>query len=77
MLVLCLKEGEKIILDNGITVTLALIQKTKGRAPQVRLGIDAPKDMVIVRGEILEEQQRVIEQSKKNLATWSKKPLGP
>ncbi len=47
MLVLSRKQGEKIILGNGVTVTVVSI---KGNC--VRLGIDAPADVRILREEL-------------------------
>lgn len=47
MLVLSRKQGEKIILGNGVTVTVVSI---KGNC--VRLGIDAPPDVRILREEL-------------------------
>ena len=47
MLVLSRKLGEKIVIGNGITITVV---KIKGN--QVRLGIDAPDQVPILRAEI-------------------------
>ena len=47
MLVLSRKQGEKIILGNGVTITMVSI---KGNA--VRLGIEAPEDVRILREEL-------------------------
>ncbi len=47
MLVLSRKPGEKIVLGDGITITLVHI---KGNT--VRLGIDAPADVAVVRAEL-------------------------
>lgn len=47
MLVLSRKEGERIILGNGVVVTVLRTQN--GR---VRLGVDAPKGVRIMRGEL-------------------------
>ncbi len=47
MLVLTRKPREEIRIGNGITVT---ILRVKGQS--VRIGIDAPKDVHIVRGEL-------------------------
>lgn len=48
MLVLSRKVNQRIVLSNGITVTVIAM---KGKA--VRLGIDAPKDVVILREELV------------------------
>ena len=47
MLVLSRKPGQRIQIGNDITVTIV---KTRGRA--VRLGIDAPRHVRIVRNEL-------------------------
>ncbi|MGA2618869.1 MAG: carbon storage regulator [Thermoguttaceae bacterium] len=47
MLVLSRRNGERILIDGGITVTVIKVQ---GR--QVRLGIEAPKAVVVTRGEL-------------------------
>jgi carbon storage regulator len=47
MLVLSRKQNETIVIDNRITITVVQL---KGGG--VRLGIDAPQDVPINRGEI-------------------------
>ena len=47
MLVLTRKVGSRIIIDNDIIVTVADV-----KGDNVRLAIDAPKDIRIYRGEI-------------------------
>ena len=47
MLVLSRKLGEKIVIGDGIVVTVVKIDRT-----QVRLGIEAPADVPIYREEI-------------------------
>jgi carbon storage regulator len=49
MLVLTRKPGEKIQVGDDITITVLAINGGK-----IRLGIDAPDDVVIVRHELLE-----------------------
>ena len=56
MLVLSRKEGESVTIDGHISVTV--IRLAGGR---VRLGIEAPKDVAILRSE---------------LPQWSVAPLG-
>jgi carbon storage regulator len=48
MLILTRKEGEKIIIADNIEIT---IQAIKGG--QVKIGIEAPDDVLIVRQELL------------------------
>jgi carbon storage regulator len=47
MLILSRKHGESIVIDGGITVT---VLKVKGKV--VQLGIVAPKEVPILRGEL-------------------------
>lgn len=47
MLVLSRKPGEKILIGDNVTVTIVRIGPNT-----VRLGIDAPRDMNIVREEL-------------------------
>ena len=54
MLVLGRKPGEYIVIDDKIKVKV--IKSDDGH---LRLAIDAPKEIPIVRGEIFEEQQAV------------------
>lgn len=50
MLILSRKEGESILLGNNIKITIAGISKSG-----VKVGIDAPKNMMILRSELAEE----------------------
>lgn len=50
MLILTRKPGESIILDGGIKITVAGIQGN-----QIRIGIEAPKEVKVYREEILKE----------------------
>jgi carbon storage regulator len=47
MLVLSRRRGETIVIDKGITVTILEV-----RGGKVRLGVDAPADTPVHRGEI-------------------------
>ena len=47
MLVLSRKQGEKVIIGNGIAVTVLEVQGNR-----VRLGIEAPDDVRILREEL-------------------------
>jgi len=60
MLVLSRKVGDKIYIGDDIVVTITDVQ-----GGNVRIGIDAPKNIDIVRGELLEE---VTETNKEALA---------
>jgi carbon storage regulator len=48
MLVLSRKPGERLIFSNGITVTVVEINRN-----QVRVGIDAPNQVRILRAELI------------------------
>ena len=62
MLILTRRIGESIIIDDQITITALQI---KGN--QMRLGIDAPKDIAVHREEVYqriqEEKQKQLQQS--------------
>jgi carbon storage regulator len=47
MLVLSRKPGEKVIISGGITITVVKVQGN-----QVRVGIEAPEQTLILRGEL-------------------------
>lgn len=51
MLVLSRKQGESIRINDNITLTV--VNVGQGR---VRISIDAPKDVVILRGELCDDQ---------------------
>ncbi|MEX2170353.1 MAG: carbon storage regulator [Pirellulales bacterium] len=53
MLVLTRKQQEKIQIGNGITIT---VLKLKGKS--VRLGIEAPTEVPVLRGELLFDSER-------------------
>lgn len=52
ILVLSRKIGEKIVINNDITVTVIDIERGK-----IRLGFIAPRDVPIMRAELLEGQK--------------------
>jgi carbon storage regulator len=54
MLVLSRKPGERILIGDNVTVTIVRIGPNT-----VRLGIDAPRDMNIVREELCIDLQEV------------------
>lgn len=47
MLVLSRKEGERIVIGEGITLVVSRIAGNR-----VSIGIEAPKDVTVVRGEL-------------------------
>ena len=53
MLVLSRKLNEKIVIDGGIVVTVVKIE-----GGQVRLGIEAPRDVKVFREEIVDKSSR-------------------
>ena len=53
MLVLSRREGEKLIIGGNVTVTILAV---KGN--QVRIGIDAPREVKIDREEIYQRKQK-------------------
>ena len=53
MLVLGRRPGQYVVIDNKI-----MVKVVKSETGDLRLAIDAPKDMPIVRGEVYEEQQK-------------------
>ncbi len=52
MLILSRKEREKLIIDNNIIIEILKIDKKSGN---IKIGIKAPKEIPIIRGEIREE----------------------
>lgn len=55
MLVLGRKPGEYIMIDNNIKVKV--VKSDKG---DLRLAIDAPNDIVVVRGEVYEAKLKLV-----------------
>ncbi|AHF10634.1 MULTISPECIES: carbon storage regulator CsrA [Dehalobacter] len=53
MLVLSRKIDEKIIINDNIEITIVSVS-----GDQVRIGINAPKDVKILRSEVLEEIEK-------------------
>lgn len=51
MLVLSRKQGETIKIGDAITIT---VRRIKGN--EVRIGVDAPKEVRVVRGELLNKK---------------------
>jgi carbon storage regulator len=54
MLVLGRKPGEFILIDNNI-----MVKVVKSDEGHLRLAIDAPKHISIVRGELVEEKKKL------------------
>lgn len=61
MLILTRRIGQKIIIDNDITITLLDV---KGQ--QARIGVDAPKDVSVNREEIQDLIDRETKWTKEN-----------
>jgi len=57
MLILGRKSGESISIGDDITISIEEISKN-----MVKIGIDAPKDVVILRSEL---KEKIVEQNKK------------
>ena len=55
MLVLSRKPGERVLIGENVSVTIVRIGPNS-----VRLGIDAPRDLNIVREELLEEPTEIV-----------------
>ena len=68
MLILTRRVGEKLIIGDNVTVTVLGV---KGR--QVRIGIDAPRDVAVHREEIY---QRILKKQKAlNGNNWVRIPV--
>jgi carbon storage regulator len=64
MLILSRKIGEAIVLDEKVTVRV--IEVSKG---VVKLGFDAPNDMLILREELEEEVKKANQQANQEIDT--------
>lgn len=64
MLILSRKIGEAIVLDEKVTVRV--IEISKGI---VKLGFDAPNDMLILREELEEEVKKANQQANQEIDT--------
>jgi carbon storage regulator len=51
MLILTRMEGEKIMIGDDITIMVKSVQGL-----QAKIGIDAPRDVVVMREELLERE---------------------
>jgi len=54
MLVLTRKQEESIVIGKDITITILAVEKDK-----VKIGIDAPRDIPVVRKELFEALQEL------------------
>ena len=52
MLVLTRKPGERILIGDDIVITMISIRKDDDFGPKIRIGLDAPSDVVIRREEV-------------------------
>lgn len=58
MLILGRKEGEEILLGNDIKVKI--VEVNKGT---IKIGIDAPKDILVLRGELKDKIEEINKQA--------------
>ena len=65
MLILTRRIGEKLIIGENVTVTILGV---KGR--QIRIGIDAPRDVTVNREEIF---QRILKERERSILVQKKK----
>lgn len=72
MLVLTRKQQEKICIGNGITIT---VLKMKGKT--VRLGIDAPAEVKVIRGELRFDDKPSDESKASPVENTASAPLPP
>lgn len=63
MLVLSRKVGERILIGDNVTVTVVRVS-----GGGVRLGIDAPADMAVVREELQQHGQQLGSDHERNAA---------
>jgi len=61
MLILSRKNGEEIIVGNDIVIKITEITKAA-----VKIGIDAPRETVILRGELKQKIKEINEKSCEN-----------
>ena len=61
MLVITRKPGEAIVIDSsGVTIEITVIETAKG---QTKLGVSAPKEVKIMRSELLAVESSNVEAS--------------
>ncbi len=61
MLILTRKGGEALMIGDNVTVTILSVDVVHGK---VRVGIDAPKDVTIMREEIIGKYQDIKDKAK-------------
>jgi carbon storage regulator len=64
MLILSRKAGDSLLIDGGVRIVVLGVEGTS-----VRLGIDAPTDVRVMRGEILKQVERENERARVSLAS--------
>lgn len=57
MLVISRKVGEKVMIGNDIVIMITGVSNAGGKHPQIRIGIQAPEDVVILRSELADHEQ--------------------
>lgn len=67
MLILSRKRGQSIVINNTIEVFITAIE-----GDQVKIGISAPKDINIIRKEVIEDISRVNRNSISSLPDMNK-----
>ena len=53
MLVITRKDGESVLIGENIKITVV-----KSKGGQVKIGIEAPKEVVVTREELLEKSEK-------------------
>jgi len=62
MLILSRKAGDSLMIDGGVRIVVLGVEGSS-----VRLGIDAPTDVRVMRGEILKQVERENERARVSL----------
>ncbi len=62
MLILSRRAGDSLMIDGGVRIVVLGVEGTS-----VRLGIDAPADVRVMRGEILKQVERENERARVSL----------
>jgi carbon storage regulator len=64
MLILMRRQGETICIGNDVTVTVMSVDRNR-----VRIGVDAPRDVIVDREEVAEKKRMGIAAPKKVAAS--------